>query len=326
MLKAKVLAVLVAVMLLSAGQAWADVFTGTLFYTDFTGGQNVNKVSYSYDSTTHALTLGAPTNIASANGADGIIFAPNGDLLVGGQGNPVVHEYTPTGTFVADGSANTASFHLALDPSGTKVYTSNFGGPLEVLPFGPAIGNATQHTVTGGDTGLTQIAFGQNGKVFYVNGQPNGSGNVGFIDLTTFTTTRLYTTLGPAHGIIYDAFANKITLFGAGGVATIDPTTGLGLKTRLGINADFDQGAVDAFGHAFIAGNGQITFIDYSATGDITDPTNFTKIVNGFSGIDDLAPLSGLGSSPVFEPATFLLLGSGLVGLGALRFRRRAVR
>ena len=44
MLKAKIFAVLVVVMLLGAGQACADVFTGTLFYTDFTGGQNVNKV------------------------------------------------------------------------------------------------------------------------------------------------------------------------------------------------------------------------------------------------------------------------------------------
>src|SRR5215471_6489027 len=92
------LAVCICLLALGATAARADtVFTGTLYYTNFNGGPNVNKLSYTYNGTTHSLMLGAPTNIASANGADGIIFAPNGDLLVGGQGNPVVHEYTTAG-------------------------------------------------------------------------------------------------------------------------------------------------------------------------------------------------------------------------------------
>jgi hypothetical protein len=58
------------------------------------------------------------------------------------------------------------------------------------------------------------------------------------------------------------------------------------LKQRTGVNSDFDS-AVDGHGHAFIAGNWQITFIDYSASGDITSAAN-TYIKGGFGGIDDL--------------------------------------
>src|SRR6266436_8717566 len=91
------------VMLWGSAGVRADVFNGTLYFTYFTGGENVDKISYSYNSASTTFTLGAVQGIAAVNGADGIIFAPNGNLLVGGQGNPVVHELTPTGTFVADG-------------------------------------------------------------------------------------------------------------------------------------------------------------------------------------------------------------------------------
>ena len=67
----------------SAGQA--ATIMGDLYYTLFTGGLNVNKISYMYDETTMVFTLGASVNIASTAGADGIIFAPNGNLLIGGQ-------------------------------------------------------------------------------------------------------------------------------------------------------------------------------------------------------------------------------------------------
>src|SRR5262245_41169023 len=126
---------------LGGGPARADTFMNDLYYTNFNNGANVNKVSYSYNDVTHVFSLGAPTNIAFANGADGIIFDANGNLLVGGQANPHVHQYTTAGVLLADGSTQGwATFHLALDPSGTKVYTSDFGGPLVTLPLTPLIG------------------------------------------------------------------------------------------------------------------------------------------------------------------------------------------
>lgn len=319
-------------LLLAASASRADMFTGTLYYTNFTGGQDVNSVNYTYNDTSHTLSLAPPHNVASTPGADGIIFAPNGSLLVGGQGTGNVYQVNPTNGSYSGASAAGASYHLSLDPSGTKVYTSNFEGPLAVLPLtgGATLGNGTAYAVHGNDTGVTQLAFTPGGKVFYQDGNPNGYGNVGFInisDLNNITTTRLYTGLRPAHGIIYDSFSNTIDLFGAGSVAILDPSTGALLGERDGINSDFDQGSVDGHGHAFIAGNNEITFIDYSQSGNLADPSNPTFIMQGFGGIDDLAPLSGLGSnSSTPEPSSMTLLGLGAAGLFVGWARRRAKR
>lgn len=305
--------------------ASAGMISGTLYYTLYTGGQNVWSVGYQYDGTN--FTLSTPTNIASTDGADGIIFAPNGDLLIGGQNSGQVHQITTAGVPVTDGATGGGgSFHLALDPSGTKVYTSNFGGALATLPIsGGQIQNGTAHALTGDDYGVTGEAFTPSSGAFYVNGQPNGGGNVGLLNLSTFTTTQLFSGITSAHGMVYDPFTSLLTLFGRGAVGTFDPTnTGAGVKERFGITGDFDQGAVDGQGHALIAGDSSITFIDYSASGDITSALNPTFVVGGFNGIDDVAPLTGLGSNSTPEPASLLLALSGLLAVVGVRARRKS--
>lgn len=307
---------LAAFGILGSSMAFADtLFNGVLFYTNFTGGNNVNKVSYTYDQTTMTLTMGAATNIAATPGADGIIFDPAGNLLVGGQGANQVYEVNPnTGTFT-HANLPTNSYHLALDPSGTKFYTSTFEGPLITMPLTPFGGSGVATAVTGGDTGVTQVAFASNGAAYYVDGNPNCCGNVGTINVGTGVTTRLFTGVTPAHGIINDSFTGDITLFGGGWVGTVDPT-GNTLKTANINGANFDQGAVDGFGHALVAGGNGITFIDYSTSHDITNPDKII-FVGGFNGIDDVAPLSGAGSNPnpVPEPSTMVLFGTALLGL-----------
>src|SRR5690242_4635317 len=75
----------------------ADAITGTLFYTTFSGGTNVHKVDFSYDgATTFALTNNV--GVASTSGADGLLFAPDGNLLIAGQGNNLT-EIKTDGTF-----------------------------------------------------------------------------------------------------------------------------------------------------------------------------------------------------------------------------------
>lgn len=320
-------ALLVTAVLAVYTPASAAVFSGTLYYTNWTGGQNVNKITYSYNDATHAFGLGSPTNVASTNGADGIIFAPNGNLLIGGQGSGNVYEVNPnTGAVVNTQFTGNASYHLTLNPNGNSVYTSDFGGALHTLSVPIGSGSATQ-AISGSERGLTQVAFGNSDSVFYVNGNPNGFGNVGMIDLSTGVTTRLYTSVQPAHGIIFDPFTDLITMFGAGRTGTINATDGSGLLTSGGIFqvGDFDQGAVDGKGHALVAGSDAITFIDYSISHDITHP-DFTTTLFGFSGIDDVAPLVGAGSdptpNPVPVPGTLALLGLGIGILSVVRWKR----
>ena len=309
--------------LMWAGLASANATSGTMFYTLFSGGTNVWKVSYSYDGT--VATLGAPTAIAASPGADGILFAPSGNLLIGGAGAGRVYEYTTAGALVGSGSALAPAFHLSLDPSGSKVWTSNFGGALADLPLGPIANASALHTITGSEGGVTQIAFAPSGKVFYVNGSPNGGGNLGSINLSTYATTRFSSSVTSAHGLVYDSFTGLMTTFGAGRVGSFDPasaTPGATLKEFATGVCDFDQGAIDGKGHALIAGCSGITFIDYSTSMDITSPTNYIKFFGGFSGIDDVAPLSGLGAPPgnVPEPASTALT---LAALGAMVYAMR---
>ncbi|MBS0260887.1 MAG: PEP-CTERM sorting domain-containing protein [Planctomycetes bacterium] len=298
--------------------ASASVFTGTLYYTHYTGGQNVWSVDYSYNDATHSVSLTNNQNLASVNGADGIIFAPNGNLLVGGQTNPNVHELTKTGTFVTDHSTNgEQSYHLALSPDGKTVYTSNFGGSLVSIVLA---GGTTVSSVTGDDSGVTQLAFA-NGKVFYDVGSPNGYGNAGIYDLATNTTTRTVSGQQAVHGMVYDSYTGKITFFGAGAVGTMSAVDGSGFtQTDLGYG-DFDQGSPDGKGHAFIAGHDSITFVDYSLSHDITNP-DYSISIGGFYGIDDLSPLSGLGSNPVPEPSSLFVLGMCGIGLAVGACRR----
>jgi|GraSoiStandDraft_41_1057321.scaffolds.fasta_scaffold531134_2 hypothetical protein len=305
---------------LASGSALALVFNGTLYYTVFSGAPNVFKINYSYDETTTTFTLGAPTVVGTTNGADGIIFLPNGNLLIGGQGANHVTEMTPAGVIVTTQALTSASFHETLANDGSVVYTSSFGGPLQTvnIPIGTG---ATPTTITGGDSGITQVAFGDEGTAFYVDGSPNGFGNLGLINIATGVTTRLYTGVQPAHGLIYDPFTDLITMFGAGHTGTMNDVTGGNLLTSAtAFTCDFDQGAVDGFGHALVAGCGGITFIDYHLSGDITNPNFFTTQF-GFGAIDDVAPLTGAGSNPAPEPGTLLLLAAGIAGLAAARRR-----
>ena len=304
--------------------AFATVFSGTLYYTTYAGTPNVWNITYSYDDTSKTFGLGSANSLATTRGADGIIFAPNGNLLIGGQGSGNVYEVKPSdGSLVNTQSTGTASYHLTLNPAGTKVYSSTFGGSLNTLSL-PIGGGSTNQAISGGDSGVTQIAFGNGGTVFYVDGSPNGFGNLGTIDLSTGVTSRLYSGIQPAHGLIYDKFTDLITMFGAGQTGTMNATNGSGLLTSGGIFkvSDFDQGAVDGKGHALVAGSSAITFIDYSVSHDITKP-DYTTSISGFGAIDDVAPLSGAGSAPptsVPEPGTLALFG--LAGLAASRRRR----
>ncbi len=322
-IRARTAIVSAVVLLVGPLSAHAASFSGTLFYTTFAGGQNVNKVDYLYDDVLNTFGLSSPTNVASTNGADGIIFAPNGNLLIGGQGSQNVYEINPNnGALVHTQATGASSFHLGINPNGNTVYSSTFGGTSLKslsLPIGSGVASTA---ISGDDPGVTEIEFVPNGTVFYVNGQPNGNGNVGTINLNTGVTTRLFTGVGPAHGLAFDPFTNLLTMFGAGRTGTINQLGGdLKISANPFIN-DFDQGAVDGLGHALVAGSNSITFIDYRTSGDITNPDFFTS-VSGFSFIDDVAPLVGAGSRPVPTPGVLALFGAGLVALGLRRSGRR---
>ncbi len=93
-------------------------------------------------------------------------------------------------------------------------------------------------------------------------------GNLGTLDLTTGTTTRLYSGVRPAHGLIYDPFTNLMTMFGAGHTGTMNASDGSDLRiSNAAFTCDFDQGAVTGTGIALVAGCGGLTLLDYTQSG-----------------------------------------------------------
>lgn len=347
--------------------------SGTLFFTTFQvpaipnplGGGNlrneadatIQKVNFSYDGNV-TFTLGTPTVVKDfgPNGnADGIVFAPNGNLLIGGSTTGNILEVDPTnGNIVHTATVGgNQPFHLSLDPSGTKVYSggstvNNNGdtpGPLGTNPF--PLANGTSTAITGDDTGITQVAFAA-GKVFYTSSGFAGTGDFGTIDLSTGKTTRLIANLPAAHGITFDAFSGDLILAGDSHVSQIDPANPTTVLSDLDLTNDdvqLDQVSADGKGHLFVSDNGNVVslaptpgglvFIDYSEAMRVADTAAFVTDQSLAVALDDLAPLSGPGSPPNGPPpppgvplpaaawmSLFTLAGlGGISGLRA-RFRR----
>ena len=317
--------------------AGANPVSTTLFYTTFAGGQNVWRAAFSYDGSGTAAGLSyTSSNIASVNGADGIVFNPNnGHLLVGGQG-PRIHDVPTSGspvTTLATPGVNV--LHLAVDPTQQFVFGS--GIPGNVTRVGINAGGFTGAPATLGVTGsanaLTSLAWNAAGtQAFYTNASPSGSGQFGraTIGATTITTTMLQT-LTAAHGMIFDPFTGFLTLFGDNQIAQIDPNTGLLVASLVLAGVDFDQGTSDGNGHLWAASNnGNVTFFDLTscAGGLVNSVTCFRDTRFLAANLDDMAPLTGPGGCApncptIPEPMPLALL---LPAFAALVLSRRSIR
>ena len=333
-------------------------YCGTVVYTQYTG--SVGYFNFVYNPTAGTFKIPTPPHVINNNlpyGTDGVVYNPQDHKLILGTNQPndqSVHfnEVDPnTGAVTTyNNNANTYSLNVMVSSDGTRVYMDGdgcngggYGGcapqssNLAWAPLTPTVGNAvTTLTLSGNDKVLNTVVFVSPTLAYYVaelSPQFKGqTGHVGTLNpqtgvTTCFKTGSSCTVYDGVHGMVYDPFTNDLIVFGSNIVTQIDPTTGavVAKETIRALDpssGNFDQGAVDGFGHLFIswAGSpGYIYFEDYSS-GTIRNGTFNDAITNGascsviggacilnggqnslgnpdaFDSIDDLAPIVGPGS------------------------------
>ena len=292
---------------------YADPVNGDLKYTTFRGGQNVWSIDFDYDGAVTFATMN-DVNLCSTQGADGISGNPqNPDLLlVGGQGNRINTCSISTGTATVFNSP-VPVFHLEV-PDANRVFGNGIPGALvEHTINGDGSLNAGTVIVLSaapgctGDTVITQV-IDTPGGFFYDNDGIFGS--LTFTSATTADTCQFYGpggllggTLNGAHGGVYDPFTDTIITMGNNCLNQLD-STGVLIATMCFPGGGFDQGTVDGNGHAYIAQNPNIFFLDYAASGKIDDAGNFFTSTNVRSSLDDVAPLVGEGTTDPCPPGT----------------------
>ena len=278
----------------SATPTSGKVYLACAFGTHF-----VYAVDYAFDGTT--LTVGAPTTITTLPTAADVLVAPDGDLIVGGQGvfcgGCIYKVNVATGTVESRNAGNNNNA-LSIDPSGTLVYAGWVStGPSEV-PIAP-FSDGVVRAVTGDNDTVTTIAFTPANGVFYAIGA-GGAGDFGQVALgTSYVTTRTLINV-PATSLHYDPYSATLISSGGGMCIQIDPANpGAILSSRNDAPGEnYIELEPDGKGH--LIGNrhtatGGLVIIDYSASGLIGDPTTVISAavlptITGLSGGVALAP------------------------------------
>ncbi|HMF79200.1 MAG TPA: hypothetical protein VK604_26305 [Bryobacteraceae bacterium] len=313
--------------------ATAQAATIPFFYTT---ASSPDVFSASYNATTNGIT-GTTAIATSQQGADGVLAGPNSTLFFTGEGGNGVYQIPQAGGApLGFSSGTTPSYLLAMNQNNPNtVFTFNNAGSVATLPVnGGVLQSGTAHTITGPVTNVSNLVWSAGNTAYYVTGQPGATGSLGVFNTSGFSTnTQLFSGINTAQDAVFDPFTGLIVLFGNGQVDTFNPATNtLGTAVALpgatvggscGSGSDqFNAGTVDGAGHALVGGCGQLSYIDYSKTGNILSASDVRQSVDGFGG-KDIAALPAIGGAPaVGEAPEVSSMGLVAFGLALLAFGR----
>jgi hypothetical protein len=278
----------------------ARAYAETLFVTSLSGQQVLTADTVTNAVTPVFNTVGQP---------DSLIFDGTGsNIIYTNLGTGQVREFNrsaKTDTVLASGFADPAD--LALEPGGATTLVSNFGGGTISRV------NLATHAVTtlGNYGGNPQgLAYDALGNLFAVLGTRSGGATSFVARLDPITGAILGQTVGEVEldGMTYDPFTGLLysPSLNGNGIFAINPSTLAVTLLNNSTGVAFDGITTDSNGNLFIANSGSRIY-QYNLISDVLTPETTV------SGLDDLAPASGLGA-PVPAPA----IGRGLPALLAI--------
>jgi sugar lactone lactonase YvrE len=268
-----------------------------VYATSITTGQ-----IFSVDATTHVVT---PV-VNTGRDLDSLFFDPSGRIVYSELDNGTVAAYNPvTNTNVNLATGLTAPIDMALEPSGTSFLVSDSTSHLVRISLsGSGVINSLNVS-----TRPDGVIYDSSGRLF-VNISTGFTANDSQVKQIDPTTGAVLHTSGNTgvflDGLTYDSFTGMLFAsdYNNGRILEINPNnlssftvltpTGAALSDPDGITSDGQ-------GNLFIASRANSHVIEYNIA------TNTATVVGTINGLDDLAPVSGLGA-PTPEPSSMIIV------------------